>query len=205
MNNGYSWSPNVESVFKYTSADLGNALRKTDMPYSTIVGHPLRLKGEVKVQAFNDQTLRVKLDHIHFYSNGTELSITNAHQILDTERSKGGLLGHTARIFENSLIAPFMVLTKGGVLRKIIVSMNEPAEVTEIKKLLASDLEMKTNQVQLDLVMKKAISTPLETPRFPSKVDLGNCRKYIIYNQIKYSISAIVCSHSNLFFLHQRS
>ena len=156
------------------------------MPYSTIFGHPLKLEGEVKVQAFNDQTLRVKLDHIHFYSNGTEISLTNAHQILHTERSSGGLMGHTVQIFENSLIAPFMVLTKGGVLKKMIVSMNEPAEVTEIKKLLASDLEMKTNQVQLDLVMKKAISTPLETPRFPSKVDLGNCRKYIIYSQIKY-------------------
>ena len=81
------------------------------MPYSTILGHPLTLEGEVKVQAFNDQTLRVKLDHIHFYSNSTEVSLTSAHQILDTERSNGGLMGHTSQIFENSLIAPFMVLT----------------------------------------------------------------------------------------------
>merc|ERR1712055_836878 len=68
LNNGYSLSPNVESVFEYTSADLGNALRKPEMPFSTILSHPLKLEGEVKVQAFNDQTLRVKLDHIHFYS-----------------------------------------------------------------------------------------------------------------------------------------
>jgi len=179
LNNGYSWSPNVESVFKYTSADLGNALRKTGMPYSTILSHPLKLEGEVKVQAFNDQTLRVKLDHIHFYSNGTEISLTNAHQILDTERSNGGLLGHTAQIFENSLIAPFMVLTKGGVLKKMIVSKNEPAEVTEIKKMLASDLEMKTNQAQLRLVRKKAINTPLATPRFPTNIDLGSPSDYL--------------------------
>ena len=181
MNNGYSWSPNLESVFEYTSADLGNALRKPEMPFSTILSHPLKLEGEVKVQAFNDQTLRVKLDHIHFYSNGTEVSLTNAHQILDTDRSNGGLMSHTAQVFENSLIAPFMVLTKGGVLKKMIVSKNEPAEVTEIKKMLASDLEMKTNQAQLRLVTKKAINTPLATPRFPTNIDLGNCRKYIIY------------------------
>ena len=192
MNNGYSLSPNVESVFEYTSADLGNALRKPEMPFSTILSHPLKLEGEVKVQAFNDQTLRVKLDHIHFYSNGTEVSLINAHQILDTERSNGRLMGHTAQIFENSLIAPFMVLTKGGVLKKMVVSMNEPAEVTEIKKMLAFDLEMKTNQAQLRLVMKKAFNTPFATPRFPTKVDLGNCRKYmiyVIYKQIKYHIT----------------
>ena len=162
-------------MFEHTLADLGNALKKHEMPFSTILSHPLKLEGEVKVQAFNDQTLRVKLDHIHFYSNGTEVSLTNAHQILDTERSNGGLMGPTAQIFENSLIAPFMVLTKGGVLKKMVVSMNEPAEVTEIKKMLAFDLEMKTNQAQLRLVMKKAFNTTFATPRFPTKVDLGNC------------------------------
>ena len=195
LNNGYSWSPNVESVFRYTSADLVNGLRNSDLPYSTILNHPLKLEGEVKVQAFNDQTLRVKLDHIRFYSNGTEVSLMNAHQILDTERSNGRLMGHTEQMFEDSLIAPFMVLTKGGVLKKIIVSMNEPAEVTEIKKLLTSDLEMNTSRAQFNLVMKKAISTPLATPRFPTKIDLGNCRKYIIYfiyNQIKYKTTVLL-------------
>ena len=55
-----------------------------------------------------------------------------------------------------------------------MVSKNEPSEVTEIKKLLASDLEKNIHQVNFQLVMKKAIAIPMETPRFPKKVYLGN-------------------------------
>ena len=150
------------------------ALRKSEQPTSNFVGHPLKLVGNVKVQAFNDKTLRVKLNQIRFYSNGSNLSIEKAHQILEHERSNEGAIGHTDITFKKMLAMPFLLHTKRGLIKKVIVSQNEPAEVTEIKKLVASNLEQKRNHVLLQLIMKRAIIVPLKTPRFPKRVDIGN-------------------------------
>ena len=63
FENGHSWSPNVESIFKYSSHNLIKALRKTIKSLSFMEGYPLKLVADVKVQAFRDKTLRVKLAH----------------------------------------------------------------------------------------------------------------------------------------------
>jgi len=172
LNNEYLWSPNTESLLKYTLPNLVKDMRKTFLPNSSIERHPLKLDADVRVQAFDDQTLRVKFDHIQFSSNGNQISLQKAHQILDGERSNQVGNGHTAQRFLNSLITPFLIHTKRHSVKKVVVSKHEPSEVTEIKKVLASDLGKNGRQVNLQLVMKKAIVTPMETPRFPMKVDL---------------------------------
>ena len=73
------------------------------------------------------------------------------------------------------LTMPFLLHTKRGLIKKIIVSQNEPADVTEIKKLVASNLEKKGNHVHFQLIMKKVIVAPLKTPIFPKIVDIGKC------------------------------
>ena len=173
MNNEYLWSPNVESVLKYTLPNLGKEMRETVQSSSTIGVHPLKLDADVRVQVFGDQTLRVKLDNIQFSSNGNQITLQKAHQILVDERLNQVGNGHSAQRFLNSLTTPFLIQTKRRLIKKVVVSKNEPSEVTEIKKLLASDLGKNGRQVNLQLVMKKAIVTPMETPRFPMKVDLG--------------------------------
>ena len=174
MGNEYLWSPNTESVLKYTLPNLAKDMRKTVQTSSSIEMQPLKLNADVRVQAFGDQTLRVKLDHIQFSSHGNQISLQKAHQILDGESSNQFGNGHTAQRFLNSLTTPFLIHTKRRFVKKVVVSKNEPSEVTEIKKILASDLEKNGRQVNLQLVIKKAIATPMETPRFPMKVDLGN-------------------------------
>ena len=173
LNNEYLWSPNVESVLKYTLPNLSKEMRKTVVSSSTIDVLPLKLDADVIVQAFGDQTLSVKLEHIHFSSNGIQISLQKAHQILDGERSNQVGNGHTAQRFLNSLTTPFLIHTKHRLVKKVVVSKNEPSEVTEIKKILASDLGKNGRQLNLKLVMKKAIDTPMETPRSPMMVDLG--------------------------------
>ena len=64
------------------------------------------------------------------------------------------------------------------------VSQNEPAEVTEIKKLLVSNLEKNSSQFHLQLLMKTAIIIPLEVPRFPMKVDIGNFRNQVLLQKL---------------------
>ena len=176
LYNVHLWSPNVESVLKYTLPDLGKELRKTVKTSFINVNHPLKLVTDVRVQAFGDQTLRVKLDHILFYSNGSQISSEKAHQILEDEGLHDVVTRHTAQTFKKFLETPFLIHTKHKLVKNLMVSKNEPSEVTEIKRLLASNLEKNIHQVNLQLVMKKAITIPMETPRFPMKVYLGNCK-----------------------------
>ena len=173
FNQGSFWSPNVESVYKFALPNIIKALKKSEQHTSDFVGYPLKLVADVKVQVFNDKTLRVKLNQILFYSNGSNISLEKAHQILKHERSYEGGIGHTVKTFKKMLTMPFLLHTKRGMVKKIIVSQNEPAEVTEMKKLIASNLEKKRNHVRLQLIMKKAIIVPLKTPRFPMIVDIG--------------------------------
>jgi len=172
LNNDPLWSPNVESTLKYTLSNLAKEIRKTVKPSSPIDDNSLKLDADVRVQAFRDHTLRVKLDHISFSSNGSQIGLGRAHHILEDEISNQVGNGHTVQKFLNSLTTPFLIHTKRRMVKKVVVTKNEPSEVMEIKKLLASDLGKNGRKAKLQLVMKKAIVTPMETPRFPMMVDL---------------------------------
>ena len=161
------------------------AMRKSVQQNSSLDGNPLKLVAKVKVQAFGDMTLRVKLDQIRFYSNGNVVNLDKAHQFLRDETSNQFGMVHNDKTFKKMLTAPFLLHIKRGVVKKMIVSRNEPAEVTEIKKLLASNLEKKSGQVHLQLLMKTAIIIPLETPRFPMKIDIGNYLKTNLLIEVK--------------------
>ena len=143
------------------------ALRKSVQHVSSFDGNSLKLVAKVKVQVFDDMTLRVKLDQIQFYSNGSIVSHEIANQILRDETSNTVTIDHNAQIFKPMLTTPFLLHVKRGVVKKMSVSQNEPAEVTEIKKRLVSDLEKSGSQARLQLLIKKAIIEPLQTPRFP--------------------------------------
>ena len=185
MEKGYLWSPNVEYIFEYKSSNLIKALRKSVQHVSTFDGNSLQLVASVKVQAFGDMTLRVKLDQILFYSNASIVSQAIAHQILRDETSNQVTIDNNTLLFKKMLTTPFLLHIKRGVVKKISVSQNEPAEITEIKKLIVSNLEKKSSHFHLQLLMKKAIVIPLETPRFPMKVNIGNCLKPSFVTEVK--------------------
>ena len=87
-------------------------------------------------------------------------------------------MNHNAKAFETYLKTPILVHLKRGVVKKVIVSQNEPGEVTVIKKQLVFDLKKRGSQARLQLIMKKAIVEPLETPIFPMRVDIGNYKQH---------------------------
>ena len=151
-------------------------MEKTSLNSSSNLGHPVKMVAKVKVQSFSDKTLRVKLDHVRFYSNGKEMNLTDVHQSLETEMGQGSSMGHTEQTFKKFLEEPMLLYTKRGLIKKLIVSQYEPSEVTELKRLLVSKLEMSKDNASLKLIKKQAISTPLETPKNPMTIDLGNYR-----------------------------
>ena len=117
LSYGYLWSPNVESVFKYSSPNLIMALRKTTQTSSIIAGHPLKFAADLKLQAFSDNTLRVKLDHILFYTDDTVINLKKAHQILGDGKSIRTVMYHTEQTFQQFLTAPFLIHTRRGVVK----------------------------------------------------------------------------------------
>ena len=185
MDKGYLWSPNVEYIFEYASSNLIKAWRKPIQHASTFDCNSLKLVATVKVQAFGDMTLRVKLDQIIFYSNVSIVSQEIAHQILRDENPNQVTIDHNTLLFKKMLTTPFLLHIKRGVVKNISVSQNEPAEITEIKKLIVSNLEKKSSHFHLQLLMKTAIIVPMETPRFPMKVDIGNYLKPVLLQKSK--------------------
>ena len=186
MDKGYLWSPNVEYIFEYKSSNLIKALRKSVQHVSTFDGNSLKLVATIKVQAFGDMTLRVKLNQILFYSNASIVSQAIAHQILRDETSNQVTIdNNTLLLFKKMLTTPFLLHIKRGVIKKISVSKNEPAGIMEIKKLIVSNLEKKSSHFDLQLLMKTAIIIPLETPKFPIKVDIGKYLKPSFVTEVK--------------------
>ena len=141
---------------------------------------PLQLVANVKVQVFGSvrtqaMSLRVKLDQILFFSEDRDippifylLNMEDAHQILRDETSNSVGINHNDQTFQKMLTTPFVLYIKRGVVKTMIVSRNEPDEVTEIKKLLASNLEKKSGHVHLQRLAQTPINIHLETPKFYS-------------------------------------
>ena len=171
-HNGYPWASNVESIFKFTSPDLVGIMNKSGTASSHILESPLKLIGDVRVQAFDDKTLRVKMEQIRFDLHGNDVSPISAHQIIHPRNLQRSSIRHNDEDFKNFLYEPMSLLTKRGMIKKMIVSQKEPSEVTEIKKLVASHLEMKVGQGILKLLKKQAIVTPFQVPSHPMKVEI---------------------------------
>jgi len=170
----YSWASNVESTFKFTSSDLIGIMNMSGTASSRILKSPLKLIADVRVQAFDDKTLRVKLEHIRFDSNGNAVSLINAHQIIHPRSLRRSSIAHNDQTFKNSLYEPMVLLTKRGKMKRMLVSQDEPTEVTEIKKLVASHLEMNFGPSNLKLLKRQAIVTPFQVPSYPMKVEIRN-------------------------------
>ena len=134
---------------------------------------PVHMVADVKVQAFSDKTLRVKLDHIQFFSNNNEITMMDAHRILDMISPQNGGAVHGAQAIKASLEDPIIVLTKNGNAKKIVVPQNEPDCVSKVKMALVAHLMQTGSNANLQVVKKQAIITPMEVASQAKKIDLN--------------------------------
>ena len=167
------WSPNVETVLKYKSIDLTSMLQKNQQLDHLNVPSPITMEADVKVQAFSDETLRVKFEHTMFYSQNEEVSVIDAHRILDMISSQNGHGRHGAHIFKTSLEQPMMIQVKNGQAKDILVSQNELDCVSKIKLMLANDLVKNEENQQLKFVKTESIVKPFEISHHPKKINLS--------------------------------
>ena len=164
------WSPNSETVLRYKSSNLTSLLQENK--YGLRIPFPVHIVADVKIQAFKDKTLRVKLEHIKFYSTTDELSIRDAHQILDRMSPGKGNILHVVQDFKASIEEPMLIFIKKGRATSMLVSKNEPGCATQIKKALANGL-MQSGQAQyLQVIKKNAIMKPFKISSNPKKINL---------------------------------
>ena len=166
------WSPDVETVLKYKSNDLTSMLQKNQQLDQLNVSSPITMEAEVKVQAFSDETLRVKFEHTKFYSQNEEVSVIDAHRILDMISSQNGHGRHGAHIFKTSLEQPMIIQVKNGQAKDILVSQNELDCVSKIKLMLVKDLMQNEENQQLKVVKKESIMKPFDLAPQPKKINL---------------------------------
>ena len=134
---------------------------------------PVHMIADVKVQAFSDKTLRVKLEHIKFFSNNNEITMMDAHRILDMISPQNGGAVHGAQAIKAFLEDPIIVLTKKGKAKKIVVSQNESDCVSKVKMALVAHLMQTGSSANLQVVKKQAIIDPIEITSAVKKIDIN--------------------------------
>ena len=165
-------SPNTETVVRYKSNQLISSFE--DILRFDGINDPniVQMVADVKVQAFNDETLRVKFEHIKFYARHSELSMTEAHQILCQAEAKSGHSMHGAQVFKIFLEDPLLIFVKKGRAKNLLVSKNEPECITKIKQEVANGLLQNGQPQSLHVVKKTGIIEPMRMSTNVKKIDL---------------------------------
>jgi len=173
-SDGHLWSSNVETIFRYKSNDLASMIHDRRQLSSHLnIQLPVHLVADVKVQAFSDKTIRVKLEHINFLSNNNEITMIEAHRVIDMISPQNGGAVHGAQAFKTSMEEPIMILVKQGKAKKIIVAQNEPDCVSKVKMALVSHLMRTGLNPNLQVVKKQAIITPIEVASQAKTLDVN--------------------------------
>ena len=166
------WSPNAETVLRYKSNDLTSSFQDAQQLNGFNNPNSVHMVADVKVQAFNDETLRVKLERMRFYGRNGEVSTIEAHEILDPISSGNGHDMHGAQDFKTFLEDPMLILVKKGRAKNLLVSKNEPDCITKIKQELANGLLQNGQSQSLQVVKKTGIIKPMRMSTNVKKIDL---------------------------------
>jgi len=172
ISNGYLWPSNVETIFKYKSDDLTSMMQNGQQMTYLHIESPVHMVADVKVQSFSDKTLRVKLEHTEFFSNNNEITMMDAHRILDLISPQNGGAVHGAQAIKVALEDPIVVLVKKGQAKKIVVAKNEPDCVSKVKMALVSHLMQTGPNANLQVVKKQAIMNPIKITSAAKKIDI---------------------------------
>ena len=177
-NFGVKWSPNVEYIFEFKSKDLTPIPETHEGLSNPSPNFGIKLKAQVRVQSFNDHTLRAQIDQVRFYTTAGPITLKAAHEILganelayDAYNHEGGEFNEEGE-FMKYLEEPMMFSLKHGLVKNMIVSMDEPKCVTKIKKLLLGELQNVNSTFGLKFLKKQPILAVLRTALKAKKVEM---------------------------------
>ena len=160
-------TPNTEYTYElkpfYIIQDAGNEGSLTI--HQNIAA--IELMANVRVQRFNDHTLRMKLENVQF---GRKYELIKLNNLIDNYEA--GVLRidadrYSEEELQRLLEKPVIVQEKRDKFVNLIVSQGEPESLTNIKKYVISLLQNDVTDDQLKLVKKTGIFAPLALPSNP--------------------------------------
>ena len=133
----YGWSPRTESVFRFESQLLKGI---PDIRNTQYAG--LKITAQVRVQAFQDYTLRVKMENPRFVTLNGQITLSEANRIIGNGGPHSGHKDVSLGSFQRYLEEPIVVHLKRGLIENFFVSQDEPVSVTNIKRSLLAQLQL---------------------------------------------------------------
>merc|ERR1719167_1491798 len=137
----------------------------------------LKIMANVRVQALQDYTLRVKIDNAQLVTLNGEIDLTDANRIVENGGANSdSLRDNFPPEFKRHLETPILVNLKRGVVEEFFVAQDEPMSVTNIKRSLLSQLQLDISGSQQSICRQGSYHKVLE------ESVLGKC--YTMYNVI---------------------
>merc|ERR1719370_2239392 len=137
----------------------------------------LKIMANVRVQALQDYTLRVKIDNAQLVTLNGEIDLTDANRIVENGGANSdSLRDNFPPEFKRHLETPILVNLKRGVVEEFFVAQDEPISVTNIKRSLLSQLQLDISGSQQTISRQGSYHKVLE------ESVLGKC--YTMYNVI---------------------
>ena len=162
----------MESVFRFESQVLTGI---PEIKQSQMAG--LKIMGNLRVQALQDYTLRVKIDQAQVVTLNGEIDLTNVNRIVENGGANSGSQHESfPPEFKKHLETPVLVNLKRGVIEEFFVARDEPVSVSNIKRSLLSQLQLDISGAQQVTSRQGSYHKVLE------ESVIGKC--YTIYNVI---------------------
>ena len=128
----------MESVFRFESHALHGI---PEIKQSQWTG--IKIMANIRVQAMQDYTLRVKIDDAQLVTLNGDVDLTDDNRIAGNGGQESGALHlDFPQEFKRHLEAPVSVHLKRGVVVEFFVSRDEPISVTNLKRSVLSQLQL---------------------------------------------------------------
>merc|ERR1712168_1655622 len=128
-------------VFQYQSQVLTGIPEISESHWSGV-----KLNAKLIVQSYSDYSIRLRITEPEFWTiNGQNVRLSETGRVLREQESPESVkVESLTGEFKRFLLESFLVHLKAGVVQSVLVSKDEPASITNIKKSILS-------QIQLDI------------------------------------------------------
>merc|ERR1712029_772001 len=145
-------------VFNYQSQVLTGIPEISESHWSGV-----KLNAKLIVQSFSDFTMRLRITEPEFWTiNGQNVRLSETGRVLREQESPESVkVESLTGEFKRFLLEPFLVQLKAGVVESVLVSKDEPASITNIKKSILSQIQLDIAATRRTMLETNSISMPI--------------------------------------------